>query len=65
VSELTFITIGIALMAVGVGALSIVCYGGYQLMQHQETSVPLMPLMLTALTAAVMGYRIHDAVGQA
>ena len=71
VSELTFITIGIGFMAAGVGSLSIVCYGGYQMMQKlemmqiPETSVPMMPLMLTALTAAVMGYAFMTPSAQA
>lgn len=60
-SELAFITMGILFMAVGVGSLAIVCYASY----HAMDQVPQLPILFTALTAAVVGFAFLTPSAQA
>lgn len=53
VSEATFITMGLLLMGIGVGALGVMTYCAYP---KGDSPVPLMPLLFIGMTAAVVGF---------
>ena len=62
-SELTFMVLGIVFMFAGVGLLSLVCYGAFVV--FESTAMPLMLLLFTALTLAVMGFAFLTPSAQA
>ena len=54
--------LGILLMSSGVGLLALVCHGAFDV---EDSSMPLMPLLFTALTVSVMGFAFLTPSAQA